>query len=137
MEKQVSVTSFQQLEVWKRAHAFVLATYRMTAQVFPREELYVLTSQLRRSAVSVPASIAEGFSKKSRSEKARFYNIAECSHEESRYYLILSKDLGYTDISEMLSNLDEVGRMLRAYRSAILSSRLSPRNLLLFLTTLF
>ncbi len=125
----MGASSFQQLEVWRKAHAVVLAIYRLTSG-FPREELYGLTSQLRRSMVSVAANIAEGFSKKGKADKMRFYNIAEGSLEESRYYLILAYDLSFADTRELLTALDEVGRMLRSYIAAINRSRLSPRNLL-------
>jgi four helix bundle protein len=125
----MGASSFQELEVWKKAHALVLSTYRLTA-VFPREELYGLTSQLRRAMVSVPANIAEGFSKRGKADKTRFYNIAEGSLEESRYYLILAKDLGISDTRQMMVDLDEVGRMLRSYSAAINASRFSPRSIM-------
>jgi four helix bundle protein len=82
-------TTFQDLRVWQKAHEVVLDIYRLTA-AFPREELFGLTAQVRRAAVSVPANIAEGFVKRGKSDKVRFYNIAQGSLEEVRYYLILS-----------------------------------------------
>lgn len=124
----MGAATFRDLEVWKKAHALVLATYKMTAAQFPREELYGLTSQLRRSMVSVPANIAEGFSRRGKSDKARFYNIAEGSTEESRYYLILAHDLGYADTGVILCQLDEVARMLRSYSAAVLASRFAVRT---------
>lgn len=66
--------SFEDLEVWQKGHRWVLAIYKLTAK-FPREELFGLTSQLRRAAVSVPANIAEGFAKRSDADKMRFYNL--------------------------------------------------------------
>jgi len=72
--------------------------------------------------VSVPANIAEGFKKKSKADKARFYNIAQASLEESRYYLILSKDLKYGDSSELMKKLEEVSKLLESYTSSILNS---------------
>src|SRR5882757_8208865 len=86
--------SFEDLIVWQKAHAWVLAIYRFT-DGFPAKEIYSLTSQFRRAAVSVPANIAEGFKKTGVADKKRFMNIAQGSLEESRYYLILSRDLGY------------------------------------------
>ncbi|MDQ3331145.1 MAG: four helix bundle protein, partial [Planctomycetota bacterium] len=83
---------FEDLIVWQKAHALVLTIYR-TTESFPRTETYGLTSQLRRSAVSIPANIAEGFRKRGRSDKARFLNISQGSLEETRYYLILARDL--------------------------------------------
>ena len=114
--------SFLDLRVHQKSHEFVLAVYRMTAS-FPRDELFGLTSQLRRAAVSIPANIAEGFIKRGRADKLRFYNIAQGSAEECRYYLILTKDLGYADTSSESEILQEVCRMLNAYVNAIASER--------------
>jgi four helix bundle protein len=110
---------FEDLIVWQKAHQFVLAVYRFT-ESFPKSGLYGLTSQLRRAAVSIPANIAEGFKKKGRADKARFMNIAQGSLEESRYYLILSRDLGYGHSSGLNSQLEEVNKLLEAYSSATL-----------------
>ena len=83
---------FRDLIVWQKAHQFVLSTYHFSDS-FPKNEIYGLTSQMRRAAISIPANIAEGFKKKTRPDKARYMNIAQASLEECRYYLILSKDL--------------------------------------------
>ena len=87
---------FQDLQVWQKAHQFVLGVYRMT-KTFPADERYGLVSQMRRAAVSVPANIAEGFKRRGQADKIRFYNMAETSLEEVKYYLILSHDLGITN----------------------------------------
>jgi four helix bundle protein len=106
------VTSFQQLDVWKRAHRLVLAAYRMTKK-FPTEERYGLVSQMRRAAVSVPANIAEGFKRRGQADKIRFYNTSESSLEELKYYFILSRDLGYVEnIEALMSDAEVVSRML-------------------------
>lgn len=81
--------TFEDLLVWQKAHAWVLGVYRFS-EGFPKQEMFGLTSQLRRAAVSVPANIAEGFRKRGDADKARFYNIAQGSLEECRYYLILA-----------------------------------------------
>lgn len=112
--------NFQDLQVWQKAHAFVLDLYRLTT-AFPKHEMYALTTQMRRAAVSVPANIAEGFRRRSRPEKARFLNIAEGSLEECRYYLILSRDLGYADTVMLAHQSEEVSRMLTAYTRALLT----------------
>jgi four helix bundle protein len=112
--------SFEDLLVWQKAHAFVLDIYRLT-QGFPREEMYGLTAQLRRAAVSVPANMAEGFKKRSRTDKARVMNIAEASLEETRYYLRLANDLGYKTDARLGENAREIGRMLGSYARALLS----------------
>jgi four helix bundle protein len=116
-----SAKSFRDLLVWQKAHRFVLGVYKYTAQ-FPKAELYGLTSQFRRSAVSVPANIAESFRKRGKSDKARFLNIAQGSLDESCYYLILAHDLGYNDTKQLQEMLEEVSRMLRGYAEAILNS---------------
>lgn len=112
--------SFRDLIVWQKAHAWVLEVYQYTSN-FPKTETYVLTSQLRRAAISVPANIAEGFKKKTAPDKKRFFNIAQGSLEESRYYLILSNDLGYGDSSQLLEKLEEVSRILNSYSRSILT----------------
>jgi four helix bundle protein len=121
-EQRQPAKTFQDLLVWQRAHAFVLAVYTITA-AFPREEIYGLTSQLRRAAVSIAANIAEGFAKRGKADKARFMNTAEGSLEETRYYLILSRDLSYGNTAELMELLNEVGRLLKGYSRAILFSR--------------
>ena len=85
---------FQNIVAWQRAHEFVLLVYR-TTKSFPNYEKFGLCSQFQRAAVSIPANIAEGYKKLSRVDKLRFFNIAQGSLEECRYYIILSKDLGY------------------------------------------
>ena len=113
--------TFQDLLVWQRAHKFVLEAYTLTA-TFPKQEIYGLALQMRRAAVSIPANIAEGFRRRSRAEKARFLNIAEGSTEECRYFLILARDLAYGDIRKPAATLEEVSKLLHAYRTAILTS---------------
>ncbi len=111
---------FRDLIVWQKAHDFVLRTYRLTT-AFPKCEIYGLTSQLRRAAVSVAANIAEGFRRRGRGDKIRFLNIAEASLEECKYYLILAQDLEYADIADLANAADEVGRLLGCYARAILT----------------
>ena len=109
---------FEDLVVWQKSHKLVLKIYRLT-QSFPRNELFGLVSQIRRSAVSVPANIAEGFRRKGKADKLRFFNISQASLEETRYYLILTNDLEYADSKQLLGDLDEVGRILNAYMKSI------------------
>ena len=114
-------TKFEDLVVWQKAHQFVLAAYRLS-RTFPRSETYGLSSQFRRAAVSIAANIAEGFRKRGKADKLRFFNIAQGSIEESRYYLILAKDLDYGDAPELNRLLEEVSKLLEAYSQAILNS---------------
>ena len=112
---------FTDLIVWQKAHQFVLNIYRLSAN-FPKSEIYGLTSQFRRAAISIPANITEGFKKRGSADKVRFMNIAQGSLEECRYYLFLVKDLEYADTKELLCQIDEVGRLLAAYSKAIKSN---------------
>jgi len=123
MDSKVSKTrqparSFEDLFVWQKAHKLVLSVYKIT-QGFPKSELYGLISQMRRAAVSVPANIAEGFKKKSKADKINYLNIALGSLEESRYYLMLSEDLGYCSAATLKSLAAEVSKLLSMYRSKI------------------
>lgn len=113
--------SFENLVVWQKAHAWVLSVYRLS-ESFPAKEIYGLTSQLRRAAISVPANIAEGFKKRGVRDKLRYFNIAQGSLEECRYYFILTRDLGYGDTTETVGQLGEVSRLLEAYHRTILNS---------------
>ena len=117
---RIPAKSFQDLIVWQKAHKFVLSTYRFSEE-FPKTEMYGLTSQLRRAAISIPANIAEGFKKKTKADKARFMNIAQGSLEECRYYLILAKDLEYGDSRGLTSQLEEVSKLLTAYHNSLLT----------------
>ncbi|MFT3846235.1 MAG: four helix bundle protein [Lacibacter sp.] len=108
--------NYKDLKVWERAHGFTLKIYEVTKQ-FPKEEIYSLTNQVRRSAASIPANIAEGCGKNTNPDFANFLNIALGSANESEYYLILSKDLHYLkeeDFSELLKAINEIKAMLIA-----------------------
>jgi len=113
--------TFRDLIVWRKAHEFVLAVYRFSAG-FPRHEIYGLSSRMRRAAVSIPANIAEGFSRRGKIDKLRFMNIAEGSVEESRYFLILTQDLGYGETDTLMDLLQEASRLLHSYSAAIRNS---------------
>jgi four helix bundle protein len=119
--QRLPAQSFQDLIVWQKAHQFVLGVYRVSKN-FPREEIYGLTSQFRRAAISIPANIAEGFKKRGRADKVRFMNIAQGSLEECRYYLILAKDLDYADSGQLFGELEEVSKLLGGYSAAIRAS---------------
>lgn len=119
MEKS---SCFEDLIVWQRAHKFVLDVYK-TTKLFPKEELFGLTSQYRRAAISIPANIAEGYGKKGQSDKLRFYNIAEGSINECKYYILLSKDLGYVNSDEstlLYEDLSTIQKLLKSYSQAII-----------------
>lgn len=113
--------SFENLIMWQKMHQIVLDIYKMT-NIFPKSELFGITSQIRRSAVSVAANIVEGFSKKGKSDKLRFFNIAEGSLEETNYFLLLINDLKYSETGDLRERIKEVGRMLKSYSNTIKKS---------------
>lgn len=105
---------FRKLAVWAKAHQLTLAIYRITA-AFPRDELYGLTSQMRRSASSIPANIAEGCGRSGGAELARFLHIALGSASELEYRLLLAHGLGLlstADHGHLAAGVTEVKRML-------------------------
>jgi len=106
--------SFRHVVAWQKAHAFTLAVYRLT-EGFPRHELYALTSQLRRAAASIPSNFVEGFRKRTKPDKLRFYNTAQGSADECLYQLILAHDLAYADTSNLQALAEEVSRLLQGY----------------------
>jgi four helix bundle protein len=104
-------------KVWTKAHRLTVGVYRTTRE-FPREELFGLTSQLRRSASSVGANIAEGCGRRSDAELARFLHIARGSAVELENHLLLARDLDYlagAKCGEFVNQVDEVQRMLTAF----------------------
>lgn len=108
----MAIESHEQLVVWQESHQLVLGIYATTKK-FPQDERFGLTSQMRRSAVSVPANIAEGFKRRSKKDKSHFYNISQGSLEELRYYIRLSSDLKYPiDAEPLAERAEHVGRML-------------------------
>ena len=115
---------FEDIVAWQKAHQFVVMTYR-TTRTFPDFEKFGLCSQFQRAAVSIPANIAEGYKKLSRADKLRFYNIAQGSLEECRYYIILSKDLGYINEGgyELLATtIEECSKTLNAYCKGVVDN---------------
>ena len=113
--------TFSELIVWQKAHQLTLNIYKMTED-FPKKEIYGLSSQMRRAAVSIPANIAEGYRKRGKQDKARFFNISQGSLEELKHYLILSKDLSYIKENNLEELTTEVGKLLNAYMKAILAT---------------
>ena len=114
--------SFETLIVWQKSHQFVLDIYAI-AKNFPKDEIYGLTSQLKRASVSIPANIAEGFGRRGDKDKLRFYNISRASLLEVRYFLILVHDLKYCDTLILRKNLNEIEKMLYSYTTKIKQSQ--------------
>ncbi len=99
----------------------MLSVYSFSS-CFPKSEIYGLTAQFRRAAISIPANIVEGFKKRSQMDKARYMNIAQGSIEECKYYLILAEDLGYGDGKSLESQLEEVSKLLESFYRSILNT---------------
>ena len=116
---------FRQLKVWDKAHQLTLAIYKVT-KGFPKEEMYGLASQMRRSSASIATNIAEGCGRNSDADFCRFLVVALGSGSELEYQLLLCHDLGYLDEEEyeaLLAQLTEVKKMLNGF-----IHKLSPRK---------
>ena len=122
----MSITSFTQLDVWKKVHQVTMKVYDLTEKV-PRHQLFTLVGQMQRAASSIPSNIAEGFGRRLPRDKARLYNISFSSPEELKYFLILSRDRGYREEDPWLDRtLADVSGMLRRLEEATLA-QLGPR----------
>lgn len=107
---------YRKLSVWKKAHLLAISVYEAT-KAFPKDELYGLTSQIRRACTSIPANIAEGCGREGKAELGRFLQIGLGSANELEYQLLLAKELKFmnAEVHEKLANqVDEVKRMLAA-----------------------
>ncbi len=121
----MAVKSYQDLIAWQRAMDLVEEIYRMTG-TFPREELYGLTNQLRRAAVSIPSNIAEGQGRGIGQDFARFLRVAQGSLQEVETQLLIATRLHYISkegISSLMSLAAEVGRLLRRLCQSITSNQ--------------
>ena len=110
----MKIKEFTDLEAWKKGHVFVIEMYQITKK-FPKTETYGLVSQLCRSASSITANIAEGFSRFHYKDKARFYYNARGSISESQNHLLLARDIGYLSsesTTKLLHQADEIRRIL-------------------------
>jgi four helix bundle protein len=106
--------TFNKLKVWRKSHEATLKIYNI-AKNFPREETFRLVNQICRSASSVASNIVEGNSRNSKKEFLYFLNIAKSSIEETKYHILLAKDLGYikeTTYNEVVQDYNEIGKML-------------------------
>ena len=116
--------SFEQVMAWQKAHQFTVLVYQMTRS-FPKDELFGLTSQFRRAAVSIEANIAEGYKRLGKKDKLHFLNISEGSLAECRNYIILSRDLGYineTQYSQLYFSIEESSKLLTSYSIGIINN---------------
>lgn len=119
--KDEKTKTFTDLILWQKAHQLVLEIYMLTAS-FPKAEIFGLTSQFRRAAVSIPANIAEGYKKRGFKDKLNYLNISQGSLEECRYYSILSADLKYGSSDKLNGLLIEASKLLTKYSEVIRNS---------------
>jgi four helix bundle protein len=116
---------YKNLKVWERAHQLTLTIYQATS-TFPKDELYGLTSQIRRACTSIPANIAEGCGRDGDAEFARFLRIAMGSASELDYHLLLARDLNFlneTAYKQLEHGLSEVKRMLNTFLQRLKADR--------------
>ncbi len=108
------IQSFTDLNAWKESHRFVLLVYRKT-ESFPKEEIFGITNQIRRAAVSIVSNIAEGFGRQSYKEKTQFYSIAQGSNLEIQSQMLVARDLQFLkekDFQEIADQSIAVGKLL-------------------------
>ncbi|NKC23104.1 four helix bundle protein [Ochrobactrum oryzae] len=111
----MAVNSYRDLLVWQQAMEMVTSIYKVT-DCWPKEEIYGLTSQVRRAAVSVPANIAEGFGRENRGSYQQFLRIAQGSLKEMETHLLIAERLGFMQsetINSMLVKSESIGKLLR------------------------
>jgi four helix bundle protein len=115
---------FRKIQVWQKSHELTLRLYKVTL-VFPKEELYGLTSQIRRASASIPANIAEGCGRNTQTELARFVHTASGSASEVDYHLLLAHDLGFIEkgiYQELETAISEIKRMLHGFEKSVSSN---------------
>ena len=123
------VKSYRDLIVWQKGIQLTVLVYQLS-KAFPREELYGLTSQMRRAAVSIPSNIAEGARRLNTPEYRHFLGIAKGSNFELQTQLTVARELGFVnetqfDVAEVLSN--EVGKMISATLTSLKENRITSR----------
>ena len=125
IQRNAGMKDFHELKVWQKAHELTLTIYQITAP-FPREELYGLTSQIRRSCSSIPANLAEGCGRSGDAELARFCSIVMGSASDLEYHLLLARDLKLInprDYEELVQRAIELKRMLTALMQKLKAAR--------------
>lgn len=120
MQEETKIKNFTDLLVWQKAHLIVLEIYAITKE-FPREEVFGITNQMRRCAVSITSNIAEGFSRRTNKDKTQFYFISQGSLTELQNQLIISKDINYIN-TEKYSLLNEEIIIVQKMLSSLIRS---------------
>jgi four helix bundle protein len=117
-----TIQKFEDLQVWKEGHLLVIATYLATKS-FPKDELFSLTNQIRRSAVSITSNIAEGFGRETYKDKAHFYQISLGSILELQNQFLIAKDIGYMEEAKFCEIIQQVKKVEMLCRGLIKKSR--------------
>jgi four helix bundle protein len=129
--EKLKIKSFTDLRTWQESHKLVLVIYKST-RTFPREEIFGLTSQLRRAGVSITSNIAEGFSRRSYKEKIQFYHIALGSLTEVQNQILVARDIGYIAkevFQELANQTVEISKLINGLiKSASLARPLIPNT---------
>jgi four helix bundle protein len=121
MEKQ-KIIQFTDLKAWQKSHLLVLSIYQ-NVKIFPKEELFSLTDQMKRAAISITSNIAEGFGRRSYKEKARFYYLAQGSLTELKNQIITAKDIGYLDAENYKKLFDQANIAHQLLQGLTVSTR--------------
>ena len=118
--------SFRKLQVWEKSHNLALRIYKLTSE-FPREEIYGLTSQIRRACASIPTNIAEGCGRESSADFARFLQIAMGSASETEYLILLAHDLKYLTADQHAELMDTTIRVKKMLTALVKNVRMNSR----------
>jgi len=116
-----NITSFEQLTVWQESQLFAVSVYKVTKH-FPKEEIFAITSQLRRAASSISANIAEGFGRSSTKDKLHFYTMSYGSLLEVKNFLYLAEKLGYLpkpDLDKLITHSISCQKLINAFKSGL------------------
>ena len=115
---------FEHLKVWQKSHQLVLDIYKITKK-FPKEEIFSLVDQIKRSSSSIPTNIVEGNERKTKNEFIQFLYVSKGSCAETKYHLLLAKDLGYiseTEYQDLNNRIIEISKMLSSFINFVKSS---------------
>lgn len=128
IESLEKIKSFTDLRAWKEAHALAVELYQST-ESFPKEELFGITSQMRRAAVSITSNIAEGFSRGGYKEKTRFYTMALGSNTELQNQLLVARDVNYLENESFKKLADRAVSVNKILNGLIKTSKSRSRDL--------
>ena len=118
--------SFRKLQVWEKSHNLTLRIYKLTSE-FPREEIYGVTSQIRRACASIPTNIAEGCGRESSADFARFLQIAIGSASETEYLILLAHDLKYFTADQYAELMDTIVRVKKMLTALVKNVRMNSK----------